>query len=189
VYHRPPTLNPPERIDFVKSESFLTGWFGDKRPLNCIEITDIYFNLKKSILAKAVTVAFSQVAQLDKVRDFFIKATQVKEKPITMFSKLLNEENLPTPPTFDSEITRSTQAPFSDKLMLFLGGFLFSTAMVYYGTGWASSPRRDLTPKYMLAIGDDVTIGDDWIHLMIENGWLEQPPLAEDRKDLAMARN
>ena len=58
VYSRPSVISPPERSDFVKNDNFLVGWFGEKRPLSCIEISDIYFNLKKSILAKAVMVAF-----------------------------------------------------------------------------------------------------------------------------------
>lgn len=67
---------------------------------------------------------------------------------------------------------------------MFQVGFLFLTAMVYYGTGWATSPRRDLSPKYMMAIMEDLKIGHDWINIMIKKRWLEQPPLAEDRKEL-----
>lgn len=186
LYYRPPVVLPPEKPDFVKNDNFLAGWFGEKRPLSCIEITDIYFNLKKSIMAKAVTVAYSQVAHSKNVRDFLLKAVKTKDSHIQMFHDLLNMENLPAPPTLEAEVTDSTTSPFSEKLMMFQVGFLFSTAMVYYGTGWASSPRRDLTPKYMLAISGDLKIGNDWIDLMIDNGWLEQPPLAENRRELAM---
>ncbi len=188
LYYRSPVVLPPESSDFVKDHNFLTGWFGDKRPLSCIEITDIYFNLKKSIMAKALIVAFSQVAKSKKIRDFFLKAENAKESNIQMFHEILNVENLPTPPTFEAEITDSTTAPFSDKLMMFQIGFLFSTAKVYYGTGWASSPRRDLTPKYIKAISGDLLIGNNWMDLMIKYGWLEQPPLAEDRSELAMTK-
>jgi hypothetical protein len=185
VYFRPPTVLPLEKPDFVKNDNFLAGWLGEKRPLSCIEITDIYFNLKKSILAKALTVSFYQIAHSKNIREFLLKALNTKDSHIQMFHDLLNSENLPAPPTLDAEITNSTTSPFSEKLMMFQVGFLFSTAMVYYGTGWASSPRKDLTPKYLMAISGDLKIGGNWIDLMIENGWLEQPPLAEDRKELA----
>ena len=189
IYFRPPTIIPPETVDFVKDEAFLAGWFGDKRPLSCIEMTDIYFNLKKSIVAKTTVMAFSQVAKSKSIRDFLLNAVHVKDGHIEMFHDLLNAESLPTPPSYEAEITKSTTSPFSDKLMMFQVGFLFSTAMVYYGTGWASSPRRDLTPKYTAAIAGDLKIGADWIDLMIQEGWLEQPPLAEDRHKLAMKRS
>ncbi len=146
----------------------------------------IYFNLKKSILAKAVTVAFSQVTQSKKVQSFLLKTAHTKDNHIQMFYDVLNNENLPVPATLEAEVTDSTSSPFSDKLMMFQIGFLFSTAMVYYSTGWASSPRRDLAPKYATAISSDLKVGNDWLDLMIENGWLEQPPLVEDRTALAM---
>ncbi|UJF34832.1 DUF3231 family protein [Paenibacillus hexagrammi] len=184
-YFRPPTIPAPRLAEYVKDESFLTGWFGDKRPLNCIEITDILFNLKKSILAKAVTVGFSQVATTKEVRKFLLKASQIKDRHIQMFNSLLSEENLASPPTLESEISSSTHTPFSEKLMMFQVGFLFSSAMVYYGSGMASSPRRDLAPKYIIAITDDMKFGEDWMQIMIENQWLEQPPLAIDRLNLA----
>jgi len=85
----------------------------------------------------------------------------------------------------DAEVMDTTSSPFSDKLMMFHVGFLFSTALVYYGTGFASSPRRDLTPHYLSAIADDALVGNDWMELMIDQGWLAQPPLAQDREKLA----
>lgn len=185
IYARPPAILPPERSEFVKDDQFLTGWFGDVRALSCIEIADIYFNLKKSILAKAVTMAFSQVVKDKKIRKFLLEAVETKDKHIKIFYEVLNQENLPSPPTFDAEITDSTNSPFSEKLIMFHVGFLFTTAMIYYGTGWASSPRRDLSPKYLDAITDDAQIGKKWMDLMLEKEWLEQPPLAEDRKNLA----
>ncbi|MDQ1143824.1 hypothetical protein QE429_000651 [Bacillus sp. SORGH_AS 510] len=188
IYARPPAILPSDRADYVKDDHFLAGWFGEVRPLSCIEITDIYFNLKKSIMAKAVTMAFSQVVKDKNIRKFMLEAVKTKDKHINVFYEVLNQEHLPAPPTFDADITDSTTSPFSEKLIMFHVGFLFTTAMIYYGTGWASSPRRDLHPKYLEAIADDAKIGKMWMDIMIKNEWIEQPPLAEDRKKLAMPK-
>jgi rubrerythrin len=188
LYARPPAILPPERADFVKNDQFIAGWLGDVRPLSCIEITDIYFNLKKSILAKAMTLAFSQVIKNKKIRKFLSEAMETKDNHIKTFYEVLNQEHLPAPPTFDAEVTDSTNSPFSEKLIMFHVGFLFTTAMIYYGTGWASSPRKDLSPKYMAAIADDAKIGKEWMDLMIDNQWLEEPPMAEDRQKLNMSK-
>lgn len=189
LYFRPPVITPPEKTDFVEDKSFLaTGWFSEKRPLSCIEISTLYFNLKKSILAKAITIAFSQVTATQNVKDVLIKATEVKEKHISMFNEVLNNENLTTPPTFEEGISNSTNSPFSDKLMIFHAAFLFSTAMTYYGTGWASSPRKDLTPKFAFAIADDLRIGGVFVDIMIKNAWLEEPPLTSNRSKLINSR-
>lgn len=184
LYYRPPTLQPPVTTELVNDKKFTSGWFGEKRSLSCIEITDIYFNLKKSILAKAILIGFSQVAVSEEVREFLLEAINNKEVHINTFYNVLNDDNLPSPPTLDAEVTNSKTSPFSDKLIMFHVGFLFSSAVIYYGTGFATSPRKDLGKKYLEAISDDTKIGNKWMGIMIENGWLEQPPLAEDRKKL-----
>ncbi|MBS4171838.1 DUF3231 family protein [Bacillus sp. FJAT-49736] len=185
LYQRPPALLPPDKVEFVQSDQFIAGWLGDIRPLSCIEITDIYFNLKKSILAKAVTIAYSQVIHSEKLRKFLLKAVETKDKHIKTFYEILNKDNLPVPSLLDAEVTDTNIAPFSDKLMMFHVGFLYSTAMIYYETGFATSPRRDLKPNYLSAIADNAQIGSEWLDLMIENRWLEQPPLAQDRDKLS----
>ncbi len=185
VYHRPPVLNPPDSSEYVDDNNYVTGWFGEKRALSCIEITNIYFNLKKSSFAKALIVATHQVAKSTIVKNFLLKVIKSAGENIKMFNEVLISENLPSAPTFDHEITDSTVSPFSEKLLMFQIGFLSSTAMVYYGTGLASASRRDLSSKYMMAIMADLKISNDWIKIMIKNRWLEQPPLAEDRKELA----
>lgn len=182
IYFRPAHISPPENVEFIKSENFLTGWLGDKRPLNCIEITDITFNLKKSFMAKALSIAFTQVIKSKEARNFLIEAIEVKKRHIQLFSEVLSESDLPSPPGFDSGITNCTVSPFSDKLMMFLIGFLYDTALVYYGTGMAASPRRDLIANYSSAIVDDIAVEGKWMDIMINNRWLEQPFLASDRK-------
>jgi hypothetical protein len=37
LMERTPTIELPEKIEFVEKQSFLAGWFGDHRPLNVIE--------------------------------------------------------------------------------------------------------------------------------------------------------
>jgi len=77
-------------------------------------------HLKKSILAKAVIIAFRQVAKSKKVQNFLSKALNTKDNHIQMFHNTLSNEHLPSPSTLDAEITDSTTSPFSDKLMMFL---------------------------------------------------------------------
>jgi hypothetical protein len=51
------------------------------------------------------------------------KGIDMANKHIVVFGKVLLKENLHTPVSLKSEITNSTVAPFSDKLMFFLSGF------------------------------------------------------------------
>jgi hypothetical protein len=68
--------------------------------------------------------------------------------------------------------------------MMFQVATLNSFGMSFYGTSLSRSPRTDLGVDYgrpMIEVGQ---YASDGAKLMIENGWLEQPPLASDRDDL-----
>jgi hypothetical protein len=185
LYIRTPVISPPDGIDFVESSGFLTGWFGDRRPLNCLEISNISFNLVKSKMTNTLILGFSQVVQSDEVKRFFLNAIEVINDHIQMFESPLTDNDLKVPPSFDELVTNSTTPPFSDKLMMFTTGFLFSVALVYYGIGLSSSMRTDLTAKYLNAIGGDLKVGANWVDIMIKHKWIEQPPQAIDRRALA----
>lgn len=182
IYHRPPYLSNPIGIDFIKTENFFEGLFGDERTLNGSEISNIFFNLKKSIITKALIIGFNQVAKSKEVKAILTKALEVKSKHIKLFSDKLIKDDLPAPPSWDSDVTDSTTPPFSDKLMMYMTGFLFNTAIAYYGAGLGSTMRSDLILHYEKFILEDLKYVEDWADLMIKNQWLEQPPKATDRK-------
>jgi len=55
---------------------------------------------------------------------------------------------------------------------------LFKAAQNYNGAGLASSMRTDLVATYDSTILQNLLITKNWFDLMVENKWLEQPPLA-----------
>lgn len=87
--------------------------------------------------------------------------------------------------SWETEVTTSKDAPFSDKLMLYHIGFLAQTAQVYHGTGLAGAMRTDLGVVYEKTILKTLVITKDWFDIMAKNKWLEQPPLAPNRKEIA----
>lgn len=95
------------------------------------------------------------------------------------------KDNLPAPQSWDSDVTESIISPFSDKLMMYLTGFLFNTAISYYGAALGGTMRSDLILQYEKFVLEDLKYVEDWTDLMIKNQWMEQPPKAPDRKKLA----
>lgn len=63
IVPRPPFINPTATFDFIEKQSFMKGFLGERRPLNCIEISNVYWDLKKIQLSKSVTMGFAQVAK------------------------------------------------------------------------------------------------------------------------------
>jgi hypothetical protein len=185
IVSRAPFINAPEKVDFVKKQSFLTGWFGNRRPLNAIEISGICFNMQKSAVKVVLEIGFSQTATSKELRQYFHRGAKICEQQFETLNSILADDHLPAPRKWSSEVTNSTKPPFSDKLMLFQILTLVSTAMGYFGAGLAVSQRRDLAAKYELLIAEIGLYAEDGAELMIDKGWLEQPPMADDRDKLA----
>ncbi|NHM33810.1 DUF3231 family protein [Neobacillus terrae] len=185
LLERPPTIVLPEKIEFAEKQSFLTGWFGERRPLNTIEISSLYFNLQKTILTKDLAMGFSQTAKLKEVRRFMEEVFKLATEHIEIFTSILHEDFISSAITWDTHVTDSQFAPFSDKLMIFHCAFLIQSAMAYYGTALSGAMRRDLGLKYSSAIARDVKLAEDCANIMIGNGWFEEPPSSVDRRELS----
>lgn len=148
LFIRPPSINAPEQIDFVKNQSYLTGWFGKKRPLNAIEINGLWFNAQKLMIKVVLEIGFSQATQSKTLRKYFQRGGALCQKHVKAIESILAEDNLSSPKKWESEVTNSTVSPFSDKLMLFHIVTLVSTAIGFYGAGLAVAQRRDLATQY-----------------------------------------
>ncbi|RTE10914.1 DUF3231 family protein [Paenibacillus whitsoniae] len=180
-----PTFIPyPKNVEFIKKQSYLNGFFGDIRPLQALEITHLFDNIENNATSKAVLIGFSQVAQTKEARDYFQRGKEIANKHYEIFSKMLQKENLSSPPIFDPLVTTSTIAPFSDKLMMFHKLDMFAMRIRAYGNALSMCARHDVAEKLgrlTLEVGNFV---EDGANIMIEHGWLEQPPQAADRDAL-----
>lgn len=185
LYVRPPYIPNPDQVDFVNKQSFLTGFFGDRRPLNAIEITHLFINTQTNIIGRSLLIGFTQVAKSKKVRELVMRGVELAKKHVEIFTSKLVDENVPAPMTWDSGVVDSTVSPFSDKLMLFHTSAMIAAGIGNYGAAIATSQRRDLATIYYRLQTEVMQYEEDCANLMIKEGWLEQPPLAPDYKALA----
>ncbi|MFD1738464.1 DUF3231 family protein [Bacillus salitolerans] len=185
IYSKPPRINTPKEVEFVNNQRYLTGWFGKKRPLSAVEISGISFNMVKVIVKVVLEIGFGQVCQNKDVRKYFQRGKSICEKQFNKLSDSLTKDELASPASWVSEITSSTVSPFSDKLMLNHIVILVSAAVGYYGAGMSVSQRRDLAVEYISLLTEIGLYAEDGAQLLIKYGWLEQPPLADDRENLA----
>lgn len=185
ILSKPPTFNNKQKIDFIRKQNYLTGWFGKRRPINAIEISGAHLNMQKTMLKMVLELGFSQVCQSKEVREFFERARKLCKRHFHILGLMLEEENLHEPRIFESEVTDSTVPPFSDKLMLFHVATLLSAALGYYGEALSMCQRRDLSADYARMNMEIALIAEDGMNLLIENGWMEQLPTATDHENLA----
>jgi hypothetical protein len=184
LYVRAPYIPYPDSVEFVQKQSFLTGWFGDRRPLISLEIANLYDNIQRNSLGVAVLMGFSQTAQSKRVSQYMVRGKEIAAKHVEIFGSLLWEENIPSPVTWDADVTTSTAAPFSDKLMMFHTTSLIAIGIGYYGTSMSTSMRRDIQSHYSRLIAEIGKYAEDGANIMIDNGWMEKPPQSPDRQKI-----
>ncbi|MCQ6279618.1 DUF3231 family protein [Bacillus sp. EB600] len=184
-YVKPPQIPTPDKVDFIKKQNYLNGFLGDIRPLHALEIAHLHDNIENNVTSKALLIGFSQVAKNETIREFFIRGKEMTNKHIESSAQQLHKENLPSPPLLDHLVSDSTFSPFSDKLMLAHKIEMFSMKIRTAGNGASLSGRRDLSGMYAKFIADIGLYVQDGAKIMIDQGWMEQPPKAIDRDDLA----
>ncbi|GAA0598949.1 hypothetical protein GCM10009001_13980 [Virgibacillus siamensis] len=181
-----PHIPQPDQIDFVKKQSFMAGWFGERRPLLGQEIASLVYNAKRNALGQALITGFSQVAKSKEVRKYFERGRDISGKQMEVFASILNKEYITDSSLMlTSEVTDSTTAPFSDKCMMFIVTLLSASGIGQYGTSMSTTSRHDLSVQYTRLIAEIAHYADDGADIMINHGWMEQPPMSADRKDLA----
>ncbi|WP_160718815.1 DUF3231 family protein [Bacillus sp. USDA818B3_A] len=184
TYVRPPYISLPDRVDFVDKQHFLAGFLGTKRSLTSVEITHLFLNIQTNAIGKALITGFGQIAKSEEVRQFFKRGKQIAQKHMNLFSDILIREDLPAPMNWDSNVMDTTSSIFSDKIMMFITSAMIAAGVGNYGMSMGASPRRDLGLRYASLIPEIALYAEDGANIMIKNGWMEEPPQADDKDQL-----
>jgi hypothetical protein len=184
VFIRAPYMAYPEKVEYVTERKFLGGLIGHRRPLLGIEIAHLGINIEVANVAKTMLLGFSQVAQSKKLSDYFKDGYELGKKMVEDFMIKLQDDDNSYPSTWDSTITNSKEAPFSDKLMLFHSNAQSAIGIGDFGLAIAASLRKDVTLNYeghILKLG---AYAEQGAKLLIDHGWFEKPPQSIDRESL-----
>ncbi len=181
----PPTIPYPSKVDFVEKKSFASVIGGESRPLTAMEIKHLQVNINTNTLGKTFMHGFSQVASSDKLRQYFYEGAKLADRQIKQLGTFLINDNLPSPKLMDAHLTDSTTPPFSDKLMLYHTTLSNFIGLQYYGLAVSKIMRHDIHTKLATLTAGISKYANKGMNLTINNGWLEEPPTAADRKKLS----
>ena len=182
---RAPYYTSEYKVDFVKSQNFITGWFEQKRALSSLEVSNLAFNIQRNEIGRALVMGFSQVANDEKVRKYMLRGRDIAEKHISVFGEILKTSHLPTAMSWDMLPNDSTTPPFSEKLMMFHITELNAIGISNYGIALSTSARKDIQMAYIRLTAEIADYAEEGAKILIDKGWMEQPPLASDREKLA----
>jgi hypothetical protein len=186
VISRPPYVSMPQEVHFVKDTNYMDGlkWVSEKRSLNTIEVSLIQHAVDTNLVGMQLMIGFAQVANEQKVRKYFVKGMELSKKIETELGDVLRHSYIEPPATHAGKATTSTVPPFSDKLMMYTTSLLSTFGLGSNAIGGAFSLRSDL-PVKMLQLGKDIyNFAKEGGKIMIQHGWMEEPPQIEDRNQL-----
>ncbi len=186
VLARPPYVSMPKEVEFIEAKKYMSGiqLLGNKRTLNTLEISYIFFIIESNIMGMQLTTGFAQVAKEKEVRDYFLKGKELAKKIVSDLSDVILQSDIQPPATWAGKATDTVVPPFSDKMMMFLSNILSSYAMAGNALGMAFSMRSDLPIKLSVIAKDTLDYAREGGKLMIKHKWLEEPPQMEDRNHL-----
>ncbi|GAA0589187.1 hypothetical protein GCM10009001_01370 [Virgibacillus siamensis] len=187
---RSPYISVPQKAEFVKNKKYMDGYslFSDKRPLNAVEISHLNANIQTNSIGFMVCIGFGQTAKSQYVRDYMLKGKDIAKKHIKMFSDKLLESDVQSPMGWDESAKNSTEAAFSDKLMMYHLSLVSAANVEAYGLSVAESQRSDLSLIYSRLIAEVGRFAKEGADIMIKNGWLEEVPQADNRDQLIKKR-
>ena len=186
VIARHPYIEVPKETDYVDSKKYYSGLnpFSEKRPLNAIEITHLYMNVVNNAIGSKLSIAFAQTSPTKEVQEFMVRANEIAEKHIRVFTDIMLHEEIVTPHIPDVCISNSTTQTFSDRLIMFHMALLSATGNENYAMSASVSQRSDLAMTYERLTSENTKLAKSGADLMIQNQWMEQPPGIKDRGKL-----
>jgi len=185
ILPRPPLVEVSDKVDYIHKANFLTGFLGEKRPLLTIEIAHLYHNALVNETGRLLLLGFKQVSPNQEVRKYFSQGIQLSDRIVSELTMLAKKENVIFSYTHGADVTDSTEAPFSDKLMMYHVFLLNAIGAGMYGMSASLSGRHDLTKVYSKIVIEVGLFAEKGAKLMIANDWLEEPPQILDREEIA----
>lgn len=184
LLQKSPTLSVPDKVDYIHDKNYYGSFWGSGRPLNSMEINNIYTLINFKNAMKTLKLGFAQVVKSDKLKKHLIRGIKMAEKQLKVLGSMLKKERLPEPTAMDLWVTDSKESPYSERLMMFHVTITLAYIVSYYGLGLTNSLRKDVILSFsrlMLEVMDYIKDGTD---LLIENGWMEKVPGTVDRQEL-----
>lgn len=176
ICSKAPRIEITKEVNYIKNDSFMMEWFGEKRPLLAEELNHIYCMANNTMIRRSLLIGFSQVCKSKKVSNYLSKILDVSEKQNNDLIKILSNEGISIPESPETYVTASTISPFSEKLILNKALFMYRVKIGSLGLALADVKRSDLSSLLEKHFEECLKCAKDASAILIENGWFEQPP-------------
>jgi hypothetical protein len=185
VFVRPPLITSTHETQPLADKGFLGNFFNDNRELTAREANELHKNVFMNYIGKNLLIGFIQSVSNQELKALLQHGKQLSLDIIDKLSSLLIQNDLPVSMTWDTNVLDAQTAPFSEKLITFHIEQLNQMGVANYGYSAAVSTRKDLKTTYAKIIADVYQYEENIKTFMLNNDWMEKPPVVLSRDKLA----
>lgn len=179
LYWRTPTLPAPTSPEYIQKSTYLNGWQGDKRPINSMELANLYQIMDHLMILETMCRGFSQASDADEIVALFLKGVKVAKNQYHALGELLEKDALPIAPSLSAEITDSKKRVLSDRIMVMHLAGLLGSLLSQYGFSLGAAMKHDLVTTYSAQVAKAGAFSEKITRFLIEKEWLEKVPGAK----------
>ncbi|MCP8967805.1 DUF3231 family protein [Ectobacillus ponti] len=178
VHPTPPALPYPASRRHVEHQSFTTGFLHPRRPLLAIEVSQLFVALTHNQLGKDFLSGLYGVTADKDIQKHISRGIKLSKAVMEDVREKLEEDGIEVQLQEEQLQAGSAAASLSDRLILCMVSGIANAGMSEYGFSMSVSMRRDLGALYAGFVTKAAAYGEDGLNLLIERGWLEQPPMS-----------
>ncbi|WP_017187170.1 DUF3231 family protein [Alkalibacillus haloalkaliphilus] len=173
-----PYVAVEKTVEYVSNTNYLSGLnpFSDKRPLSTVELAHLYHGIESNKIGLQMIKGFAQCAEEQEVRKYFDKGVKLAKNIVDDLSKFLEDGYIQVPGTEGGNVTTSSVAPFSDKLMLYCVNLFCGFSIGGSSLGTSFSLRNDIPTRMSILMKDIFSYAHEGAKILIKYGWMEESP-------------
>jgi hypothetical protein len=184
LYLRTPNIPTTQEVEFAEDKSILGRIIGNKRPLTALEVSSIFSCSRVVSISEAYILGIAQTIEDSRLKDFLSRTRETLKEQTETLNEILQKEDLTFPPNLQSEILKSSEPVFSDRLCIFTSYATLADVLTSFSIGKLGVMRKDIFMALSQLSSEILLLIKDATDLMLERNWFEEMPKNIDREDI-----
>lgn len=184
IYLRMPSIPTTQNVEFAEDKSIIGKIIGHKRPLTALEISSVYHCSMVNSISEAYILGIAQTIKDTRLKEFLSRTRKTLKEQTETLNEILHKEDLSFPPNLESEVLKSSEPIFSDRLSMFTSFATLADVLATFSIGKLEAIRKDVVMTLSQLNTEILLLVKDATDLMLERDWYEEMPKNISREDI-----
>jgi len=176
IFVRSPYIPIPKKVEFAKDKGIMGSFLAAKRPLDALEIGNVFNASNAVAIAESILAGLSQIVDNKKIKDHMKNGKKMLKEHKKTLDEILTKEELNIADLYNNHIQNTTTSPFSDRISLYFSISTTTDLINAYSFSQLSIIRKDIYLKFTQLSSELVLYLKEGTDILIDSGWLEEVP-------------